>query len=141
MLDDYAPRTEGVPDGAGAGLYPVLARAWLGTALDLSGTYVGGWSECHRIMAQMAEQAERVLPGATVREAMSYLDDHGEAAGGVGEIWQQLQRILGERVAELGGTHFDLDQAGRRAVGLSGQRRLGQRDDRRLGTVRRTADG
>jgi Bacterial protein of unknown function (DUF885) len=74
MLDDYAPRTEGVPDGTGAGLYPVLARAWLGNELDLSGTYVGGWSECHRIMAQMAELAERVLPGATVREAMSYLE-------------------------------------------------------------------
>ena len=65
MLDDYAPRTEGVPDGVGAGRYPVLARAWLGTELDLADTYMWGWSEYRRIMAEMAEQAERVLPGAT----------------------------------------------------------------------------
>ena len=108
MLDDYAPRTEGVPDGVGAERYPVLARAWLGTELDLPGTYMWGWSEYHRIMAEMAEQAVQVLPGATVPEAMSYLDDHGEAAGSVEEILHQLQRILDERVAELDGTHFDL---------------------------------
>ena len=108
MLDDYAPRTEGVPDGVGAERYRVLARAWLGAELDLADTYVWGWSEYRRIMAEMAEQAERVLPGATVPEAMSYLDEHGEAAEGVEEIRQQLQRILDERVAELDGTHFDL---------------------------------
>jgi uncharacterized protein (DUF885 family) len=108
MLDDYAPRTEGVPDGVGAERYPVLARAWLGTELDLTDTYMWGWSEYHRIMAEMAEQAERVLPGATVPEAMSHLDDHGEAVEGVEEIRQHLQRILNERIAELDGTHFNL---------------------------------
>jgi len=108
MAEDYAPRTEGVPDGVGAERYPVLARAWLGTELDLTDTYAWGWSEYHRIMAEMAEQAGRVLPGATVREAMSYLDDHGEAVDGVEEIRQQLQRMLDERVDELDGTHFDL---------------------------------
>jgi uncharacterized protein (DUF885 family) len=108
MLDDYAPRTEGVPDGVGAERYPVLARAWLGTELDLADTYGWGWSEYHRIMAEMTEQAGRVLPGATVPEAMSYLDSHGDAAEGVEEIRQHLQRILDQRVDELDGTHFDL---------------------------------
>ena len=108
MLDDYAPRTGGVPDGVGAERYPVLARAWLGADLDLADTYMWGWSEYHRITAEMAEQAGRVLPGATVPEAMTYLDEHGEAAEGVEEIRQRLQRILDERVAELDGTHFDL---------------------------------
>jgi uncharacterized protein (DUF885 family) len=108
MVDDYAPRTEGVPDGVGAERYPVLARAWLGAELDLADTYMWGWSEYHRIIAEMAEQAERVLPGATVPEAMSYLDQHGEAVEGVEEIRQELQRILDERIAELDGTHFDL---------------------------------
>jgi uncharacterized protein (DUF885 family) len=108
LLEEYAPRTEGVPDGVGAERYPVLARAWLGADLDLADTYMWGWSEYHRIMAEMAEQAERVLPGGTVPEAMSYLDEHGEAAEGVEEVRQQLQRLLDERVAELDGTHFDL---------------------------------
>ena len=108
LLEEYAPRTEGVPDGVGAERYTVLARAWLGADLDLADTYMWGWSEYHRIMAEMTEQAERVLPGATVPEAMSYLDEHGEAAEGVEEIRQQLQRMLDERVAELDGTHFDL---------------------------------
>jgi uncharacterized protein (DUF885 family) len=108
MLDEYAPHTEGVPDGVGAERYPVLARTWLGADLDLTDTYMWGWSEYHRITAEMAEQAERVLPGATAAEAMSYLDDHGEAAESVEEILRRLQRILDERVAELDGTHFDL---------------------------------
>jgi uncharacterized protein (DUF885 family) len=108
MLDDYAPRTEGVPDGVGAERYPVLARAWLGTELDLADTYAWGWSEYRRIMAELAEQADRVLPGATVREAMDYLDEHGEAVEGVAEIRERLQRMLDERVAELDGTHFHL---------------------------------
>jgi uncharacterized protein (DUF885 family) len=108
LLEDYAPRTEGVPDGVGAERYPVLARSWLGTELDLASTYAWGWSEYRRIIAEMAEQAERVLPGATAREAMDYLDKHGEAVEGVAEIRQRLQRMLDERVAELDGTHFDL---------------------------------
>lgn len=108
MLGDYAPLTEGVPDGVGAERYPVLARAWLGAELDLADTYEWGWSEFRRIRAEMAEQAERVLPGATVSEAMSYLDHRGEAVEGVEEIRQRLQRMLDERVAELDGTHFDL---------------------------------
>jgi uncharacterized protein (DUF885 family) len=108
LLDDYAPLTGAEPDGVGADRYAVLARAWLGTELDLADTYMWGWSEYHRITAEMAEQAERVLPGATATEAMSYLDRHGAAAGGVEEIRQYLQRMLDERVAELDGTHFDL---------------------------------
>jgi uncharacterized protein (DUF885 family) len=108
LLEDYAPRTDGVPDGIGAERYPVLARAWLGTELDLADTYAWGWSEYQRITAEMAVQADRVLPGATVREAMDYLDKHGEAVDGVAEIRQRLQRMLDERVAELNGTHFDL---------------------------------
>ena len=108
MADDYAPRTEGVPDGVGAELYPVLARSWLGAELDLADTYMWGWSEYHRIMAEMREQAEQVLPGATVPEAMRHLDEHGEAVEGVEQIRERLQRMLDERIAELDGTHFDL---------------------------------
>jgi uncharacterized protein (DUF885 family) len=108
LLDDYAPLTAAEPDAVGADRYAILARAWLGTELDLAETYMWGWSEYHRITAEMAEQAERVLPGATAAEAMSYLDAHGAAAGGVDEVRQHLQRMLDERVAELDGTHFDL---------------------------------
>jgi uncharacterized protein (DUF885 family) len=108
MLDDYAPAAESVPDGIGAELYPVLARSWLGAGLDLADTYMWGWSEYHRIMAEMREQAERVLPGATVAEAMRHLDEHGEAVEGVEEIRQRLQEMLDRRVADLDGAHFDL---------------------------------
>jgi uncharacterized protein (DUF885 family) len=108
MLDDYGPRTEGVPDGVGADRYRILARTWLGADLDLAETYMWGWSEYHRIMAEMAVEAERVLPGATVSEAMRHLDEHGEAAESVSDIQQRLQRLLDDRVSSLDGTHFDL---------------------------------
>jgi uncharacterized protein (DUF885 family) len=56
----------------------------------------------------MAEQAERVLPGATARDAMTHLDTHGTAVIGVPQIRRWLQELLDETVDELDGTHFDL---------------------------------
>jgi uncharacterized protein (DUF885 family) len=108
LAEDYLPRAEGTPDGVGQDRYRVAARYWNGASLDLADTYQWGWSQYQLLREQMAAQAEQVLPGATVPEAMRYLDEHGEAVTGVEEIRQRLQQMLDDAVASLDGTHFDL---------------------------------
>ncbi|HEX9337369.1 MAG TPA: DUF885 domain-containing protein [Pseudonocardiaceae bacterium] len=108
LSDWYLPRTEHVPDGVGADRYRVLARFRTGADLDLAEVYDWGWSEYRRLYAAMAAQAERVLPGATVREAMTHLDTYGTAVAGVEEIRQWLQDLMDTTIGELDGTHFDL---------------------------------
>ena len=104
----YLPRTEGTPDAAGADRYRVLVRFRTGADLDLAETYDWGWSEFRRLRDEMAEQANRVLPGASIREAMTHLDTHGTAVEGVEAIRQWLQDLLDTTIGELDGTHFDL---------------------------------
>jgi uncharacterized protein (DUF885 family) len=104
----YLPRTEGTPDAAGADRYRVLVRFRTGADLDLAETYDWGWREFRRLRDEMAEQANRVLPGASIREAMTHLDAHGAAVDGVDEIRQWLQDLMDTTIGELDGTHFDL---------------------------------
>jgi uncharacterized protein (DUF885 family) len=104
----YLPRTEHVPDAAGADRYRVLARYRTGADLDLAEVYDWGWSEYRRLNREMADQAARVVPGATAREAMTHLDTHGTAVTGVEEIRRWLQELLDTTIGELNGTHFDL---------------------------------
>jgi uncharacterized protein (DUF885 family) len=111
LADWYLPRTEQVPDGVGADRYQVLVRFRTGADLDLAEVYDWGWSEYRRLNTAMAAQAELVLPGATVREAMAHLDTHGTAVTGVEEIRRWLQELLDTTVDELDGTHFDLPDA------------------------------
>ena len=108
LAEWYLPRTGHVPDGVGADRYRVLMRYRTGADLDLAETYDWGWAEYRRLAAAMAAQAERVLPGATVREAMTYLDTHGTAVTGVEEIRRWLQELLDTTIGELDGAHFDL---------------------------------
>jgi len=108
LADEYRPRAEGTPDGVGEERYRVAARQWTGSDLDLAETYEWGWAEFRRLGEEMAAEAGRVLPGASVPEAMAHLDASGEAVDGAEAIRQRLQRMMDEAIAELDGTHFDL---------------------------------
>ena len=104
----YLPRTEHTPDGVGADRYRVLVRYRTGADLDLAEAYEWGWTEFRRLTAELAQQADRVLPGGGVRAAMTHLDTHGTAVTGVEEIRRWLQDLLDTTIGELDGTHFDL---------------------------------
>ncbi len=105
---DYLARAEGTPDAVGEERYRVLARFRTGADLDLAEAYEWGWSEYRRLAAEQAEQADRVLPGASVREAVRHLDTHGEVVVGVEEIRLRLQELIDQALDDLDGTHFDL---------------------------------
>jgi uncharacterized protein (DUF885 family) len=108
LVEDYLPRTDGTPDAVGVERYALLARMRSGADLDLAEAYEWAWGEYRRLAAQQREQADLVLPGGTLDEAVQHLDTHGEVIDGVDRIQARLQEIIDTALADLDGTHFDL---------------------------------
>ncbi|MER6104074.1 DUF885 domain-containing protein [Streptomyces sp. NPDC001832] len=108
MRDVYAPAVEGAPDTVGRERYARWSRYFNGTDLDLDEAYAYGWSEYHRLLAEMKTEAEKVLPGAGPWEALAHLDVHGKHIEGVDEVQAWLQGLMDEAIEALDGTHFEL---------------------------------
>ncbi|MEU6938920.1 DUF885 domain-containing protein [Streptomyces rubiginosohelvolus] len=108
VRDVYAPAIEGAPDPVGRERYARWSRLYNGTDLDLDEAYAYGWSEYHRLLAEMKTEAEKVLPGAGPWEALAHLDVHGKHIEGVDEVRDWLQGLMDEAIEALDGTHFDL---------------------------------
>ncbi|MET7641483.1 DUF885 domain-containing protein [Streptomyces sp. NPDC005438] len=109
MRAEYAPRVADAPDPVGRERYARFARYWNGTSMDLEEAYAYGWSEFHRLIAEMRLEGERILPGAANPwEVLAHLDTHGKAVEGVEEVRVWLQELMDEAISSLDGTHFDL---------------------------------
>ena len=108
LADAYLSRAAGAPDTVGAERYLVGARVFTGSDLDLADAYSWGWSQFLDLREQMRQEAERILPGASVQDAMRYLDEHGEAVMGVEEVRVRLQQMMDHAISDLDGTHFDI---------------------------------
>ncbi|MET8415777.1 DUF885 domain-containing protein [Streptomyces sp. NPDC005134] len=108
MRDVYAPEIEAAPDTVGRERYARWSRYFNGTDLDLDEAYAYGWSEYHRLLAEMKAEAEKVLPGAGPWEALAHLDVHGKHIEGVDEVQAWLQGLMDEAIEALDGTHFEL---------------------------------
>lgn len=104
----YAPAVEGKPDTVGRERYARWARFFNGTDLDLEEAYAYGWSEYHRLLAEMKSEAAKILPGAGPWEALKHLDEHGTHIEGVDEVQAWLQGLMDEAIENLDGTHFEL---------------------------------
>ncbi|WP_416959702.1 DUF885 domain-containing protein [Streptomyces sp. Agncl-13] len=115
MRDVYAPAIEGAPNTVGRERYARWARYYNGTELDLDEAYAYGWSEYHRLLAEMEREAEKILPGAeTPWVALAHLDEHGRHIEGVDEVRAWLQGLMDKAIEELDGTHFELAERVRR---------------------------
>ncbi|MEU3287861.1 DUF885 domain-containing protein [Streptomyces longwoodensis] len=115
MREVYAPAVEGAPDTVGRERYARWSRYFNGTDLDLDEAYAYGWSEYHRLLAEMEEEAGKVLPGAaTPWVALAHLDEHGRHIEGVDEVRDWLQGLMDEAIEKLDGTHFELAERVRR---------------------------
>ncbi|AVZ71775.1 DUF885 domain-containing protein [Streptomyces lunaelactis] len=108
MRDVYAPAVAHAPDTVGRERYARWSRYFNGTDLDLDEAYAYGWSEYHRLLAEMRTEAGKILPGAEPWEALAHLDVHGEHIEGVEEVRVWLQKIMDEAIEALDGTHFEL---------------------------------
>src|SRR5206468_2086702 len=79
-------------DAVGRDRYALHSRSFLGTGIDLDETYEWGQQELARITAEMQRTAERILPGASVREAMSHLDaQDGRKLRGTNALQEWMQ--------------------------------------------------
>jgi uncharacterized protein (DUF885 family) len=104
-LLDRAPEQ----DACGRERYALLSRAFLGAEVDLEETYRWGQEELARITAEMEQVAERIKPGATVKEAIAALDaDPAYQLHGTDELKAWMQGRADAVIADLAGTHFDI---------------------------------
>ncbi|MGP3684427.1 DUF885 domain-containing protein [Streptomyces sp. IBSNAI002] len=108
MESVYAPAVEGEPDTVGRERYARWSRYFNGTDLDLDEAYAYGWSEYHRLLAEMKAEAAKILPGAGPWDALRHLDEHGTHIEGVDEVQAWLQGLMDEAIENLDGTHFEL---------------------------------
>ncbi|MEV7171724.1 DUF885 domain-containing protein [Streptomyces sp. NPDC093224] len=108
MASVYAPAVAGGPDTVGRERYARWSRFFNGTDLDLDEAYAYGWSEYHRLLAEMKTEAAKILPGAGPWEALKHLDEHGTHIEGVDEVRAWLQGLMDEAMENLDGTHFEL---------------------------------
>ncbi|MGW2719739.1 DUF885 domain-containing protein [Streptomyces sp. NPDC001492] len=109
MRDVYAPAIESAPNTVGRERYGRWTRYFNGTDLDLDEAYAYGWAEFHRLLGEMKQEAEKILPGAeTPWVALAHLDEHGKHIDGVDEVRDWLQGLMDQAIDELDGTHFEL---------------------------------
>ncbi|MFJ8028362.1 DUF885 domain-containing protein [Streptomyces sp. NPDC096311] len=108
LRNTYAPRASESPDAVGRDRYLLWSRHHNGTDLDLEEAYAYGWSEYHRLLAEMRDAARQVLPDAVdPRQALEHLGDHGEAIEGAEQAREWLQSLTERTIEALDGVHFD----------------------------------
>ncbi|QPE05792.1 DUF885 domain-containing protein [Microbacterium schleiferi] len=98
-------------DGVGRDLYALHSRRFLGATVDLDETYEWGIEELARMVAEQEEIADEILPGASVEEAVAFLEkDPARKLHGTEALQAWMQRTSDHAVAELGKTHFDIPE-------------------------------
>ncbi|MBB3158113.1 uncharacterized protein (DUF885 family) [Microbacterium proteolyticum] len=99
----------GDTDAVGRELYALHSRRFLGAEVDLDETYDWGVEELARMVAEQEAIANEILPGATVEEAVAFLEkDESRKLRGTQALQEWMQRTSDRAVEELGRTHFDI---------------------------------
>jgi len=114
LRESYAPKASEA-ESTGEDRYALLARLFLGTAIDPKQTYEWGWQELHEVEREMVETAARIKPGATVPEVLELLEsDPARAIEGADAYRTWLQELHDQALADLHGKHFDIPEEIRR---------------------------
>jgi uncharacterized protein (DUF885 family) len=114
LRDRYSARAT-LTDGVGRERYQLAARQFTGMDLDLDETYAWGWDELHRVEAEMARVADRILPGAGVPAVAQLLStDPERCLVGVEAFQAWLQELHDRAISDLDGVHFEVPDAVRR---------------------------
>jgi uncharacterized protein (DUF885 family) len=114
LREDYAPQAREA-DAVGPEMYALGVRRWLGMRRDPLEMYEWGWTELHRIEAEMAIAAEQIAPGAGLDGAIALLvEDPSRGVETVEELLGFLQNLTDRTIDELDGTHFDIPEEIRR---------------------------
>ena len=111
---ELAPEA-GERDGVGREIYALQSRRFLGAVIDLDETYEWGIEELARMVAEQEAIAREIVPGASVAEAIAFLDgDPSRKLHGTEALQRWMQETSDRAVAELGATQFDIPEQIRR---------------------------
>ena len=114
LSNDLAPRAP-EQDAVGREHYAIASRYFVGAEIDLDETYEWGLDELARMVSEQEAVAKEVKPGATVAEAIAFLDnDPARKLHGTDALQAWMQETSDKAVADLGRTHFDIPEAMRR---------------------------
>lgn len=110
LRDELAPAATET-DAVGRELYALHSRRFLGAEIDLDETYEWGVEELARMVAEQEAIANEILPGASVEEAVAFLEqDEARKLHGTQALQEWMQATSDRAVAELGKTHFDIPE-------------------------------
>ena len=98
-------------DAVGRELYALHSRHFLGAVIDLDETYEWGIEELQRMVEEQTRIAGQIKPGASVEEAVAFLDaDSSRRLNGTDELQRWMQALSNRVVDELSRTHFDIPE-------------------------------
>ncbi|MGI9825218.1 DUF885 domain-containing protein [Agromyces sp. Marseille-Q5079] len=101
----------GEADAVGRDIYALRSRHFLGAVIDLDETYEWGIEELARMVAEQESIAREIVPGASVAEAIAFLDaDGSRKLHGTDALQRWMQEVSDRAVAELGATQFDIPE-------------------------------
>ena len=96
-------------DAIGRERYELFSRGFLGAKIDLDATYQWGIEELARVVAEQTEIAHQIKPGASIEEAVKFLDeDPSRKLHGTDALQKWMQNKSDEAIASLSGTHFEI---------------------------------
>jgi uncharacterized protein (DUF885 family) len=104
----YLPRAK-LSDAAGLDRYTEESERFLGMRLDPDDTYDWGWSEVHRLLAEMQDTAAEIDADLNIDEVIDLLDgDPGRSAPDHHAFADFVRDIQARAVERLDGTAFDV---------------------------------
>lgn len=96
-------------DAIGRERYSLFSRSFLGAKVDLDETYEWGKEELARVTAEQEAVAREIKPGASVLEAIEFLDgDPSRKLHGTKALQEWMQKLSDTAIEKLSGTHFDI---------------------------------
>lgn len=108
---NYLPHA-GEDDAVGRDVYIRAADTLVGLAVDPVEAYAWGWTEFRRLLSEMQQTAEEIIPGAGVLEVKEFLEtDPSVTVKGTGDLLRFVAETLDRAVDELSGTHFAVPDA------------------------------
>jgi uncharacterized protein (DUF885 family) len=108
LKEELLPNASEV-DAIGRERYELFSRAFLGAKIDLDATYQWGIEELARVVAEQTEIANQIKPGASIEEAVKFLDeDPARKLHGTDALQKWMQNKSDEAIASLSGSHFEI---------------------------------
>ena len=102
-------------DAVGEDEYRLRLRSFLGARPEPAEVYAWGIEQLRLLDEEQRALAERIKPGATVREAMDALNaDPARQLHSTDELRDWMQELSDAAVADLAGSHFEITEPMRR---------------------------